>query len=183
MAQEQFYWPSAGSGARSAKSVGTRVSKLTVQELVARVSSLDVASRQGILLAASFTFLGGQLNRLIRIVTPYDPHSMFAEMNIHFEGLNRAAAELRMTHDQQTIELTNAVAMAAAQVIDAHHARPASRRSLLQFLKQLITGRTMGNDQAVKQARLKLSEATRDLVHYAREQLGHPQVDIWAVPE
>ena len=155
-----------------------------VQELSVRASSLDMASHQAVSVVASFSSLGGQLNRLIGIVTPLDHQALFNGMNTHFEALNRAAAQLRMTQNQETIKLTNAVMFAAGSVIEAHHAAPSSRWSLVDVVHNLFAGRQMGGDRAtVEEARATLGEAVRVLVEYTRKQLNHPHVDQWAVPE
>lgn len=157
--------------------------KVAVQELAVRAQSLDMASHQAAEIATSFSSLGGQLNRLIGIVTPLDPPTMFDDMNIHFEALNRAAAQLRMCGDQETVRLTNAVMFAAASVIDAHHAAPISRWSLLRVFLNLFTGKTLGDHAAIREARSSLAGAVRDLVGYTRETLNLPAVDLYATPE
>ena len=129
-----------------------------------------MASHQAVSLAGAFTSVGGQLNRLIRIVTPFDQQALFEGMNVHFEGLNRAAARLRMTQDQETVCLTNAVMLAAAEVIEAHHASPSRRRRLLRMLHELFAGKQLGDPAAISRSRATLAESVRALVAHMR---GH----------
>ena len=157
--------------------------RLAVRELSVRASSLDMASHQVVSVTSSFTSLGGQLNRLIGIVTPLDPQALFNGMNSHFEALNRAAEQLRITGDQETVKLTNAVMFAAASVIEAHHAAPSAGWSLARLLRMLFAGKRRGDQAAIQEARASLGEAVRVLVEYTREHLNHPRVDLWAVPE
>lgn len=168
---------------RDRKLGGETESKAAVQELAVRAQSLDTASHQAAAMAAAFSSLGGQFNRLIGLVTPLDPPTMFDNMNIHFEALNRAAAQLRMSGDQETVGLTNAVMFAAASVIDAHHADPTPRWSLLKVFVNLFTGKKLGDQEAIREARNSLADAVRDLVVYTRTTLNLPSVDLYATPE
>jgi hypothetical protein len=165
------------------KADGETESKVAVQELAVRAQSLDMASHQAAAIGVTFASLGGQLNRLIGIVTPLDPPAIFDDMNVHFEGLNRAAAQLRMSGDQETVRLTNAVMAAAASVIEAHHAALPSRWLLLREFIGLFTGTKLRNQAAIDDARTRLADAVRDLVAHTRRTLSLSPVDLYAVPE
>lgn len=162
---------------------GETESKVAVQELAVRAQSLDMASHQAAAIATSLTSLGGQLSRLIGVVTPLDPLAVFHDMNVAFEALNRAAAQLRMSGDQETVRRTNAVMFAAASVIEAHHAAPMSRWSLLRVLLSLFAGTKLGDQVAIREARTSLADAVSDLVGYTRRTLDLPAVDLFATPE
>lgn len=155
--------------------------RIAVEELVVRASSLDMASHQAVSLVGGFATVGGQLNRLIRIVTPLDQQALFAPMNIHYEALNRAAARLRLTQNQELIDRTNAVMFASAGVIEAHAAQ-LHNSPLLRLVRLLLPRlRPAGHDK-IAEARDELGAAVRSLVEQTREQLDFERVDLSALP-
>lgn len=103
-------------------------------------------------------------------------------MNGHFEGLNRAAAKLRITQDQETVRLANAAMLAAAAIIEAHHSSRSQGPWIVRTLRGLVAGEQLGDPVAIQAARRALAEVVRTLVEHTRKQLDHQRVDLWELP-
>jgi hypothetical protein len=87
-----------------------------------------------------------------------------------------------MSADQKTIELTNAVVLAATDVVSAHQSVPA-RGLFARHVIGLFRGRKFGDEAAMKASREKLANARRALVEHTRNDLGLPPVDLFAMPD
>lgn len=153
-----------------------------VEELLLRALSLDLVSHQMTTVVSEFTSLGGQVNRLVRIVAPLDFSALLDKLNREAEALNRASAQIWMTTDQQTVKLTNAVTSAAMDVVTAHHATPKSGR-VRRHLVGLVRGRSFGDEHRIQEARQRLAEARKALVDHTRHELRLPPVDLFALPD
>lgn len=150
-----------------------------VEELLVQAESIDLASHFMVTIAQEFTSLSGQLNRLLRISTAFDLANLIANLSRHADALNRAAAQIWMTADQETVRRTNAVVLAAMDLVSAQSAvQPATWR----HARRLLQGMELADESVVAAARQKLANARRDLVEHTRRQFGLPHVDLFALP-
>lgn len=113
--------------------------KRAVEEVVVKPISVSLRSQQLNLVAGIFSSPVGQISLLLRTAVPVDVPTLFESMNADLEALNRAASQIWMAGDQRSVKLVNAVAMAAASVISAHHAPRAGNR-VAEYIRRLSKG-------------------------------------------
>lgn len=165
---------------RERKADAERALQQAIEEIAAQVLSLDLASHRMVLAARDFSSLSGQLNRMLRVSRAFDLNDLFGEVARQGEALNRAAAQIWMTADQETIRLTNAVVMTATDLVTAHSAvQPAT----WEKPRRVLDGFDLADQEKVSEVRKKLADARRELVDHARKKLGLPRVDLFALPE
>lgn len=143
---------------------------LGAEELIVRAGTLDVASHQAVSMAGSFASLGGQVNRLLGIVSPVDLHAVLAPMHVQYEGLTRAAARIQLTQDDVLVRLAHIVVEQATEVIEAHN-EGLPRSPLLRVVRYILR-RPLGNERRVADTRANLGEATRALIDEVQRRGG-----------
>jgi len=80
--------------------------------------------------------------------------------------------------DERTVALTNAVVLAAMDVVDAHHT-PATNRTFT-WARVALGGRYASDIDLTATLRHTLSLARRELVLHARDEMGLPVIDPFA---
>jgi hypothetical protein len=155
--------------------------KRAVEEVLVKAQSVAMRSNEFTLLSTSIGSPSGQFVRVIGSVTPLDIAALFDAMNADIEAMQRAAARIWMESDQEAVTLTNAVVIAAAEVIDAHQT-PLPGNRVLNFCRGLVTGTPSGDPSQVKEAREALGRARKALVEHTRRTLKLEHVDLFALP-
>lgn len=165
---------------RERKANAERGRQQAIEEIASQTLTLDFASHRMVLAAKDFSSLTGQLNRVVRVSTAFDLHDLFRELETRGEALNRAAAQIWMTADQETVRLTNAVVATAADLVAAHSAvQPATWRKP----RRVLDGFDLADQDKVAEARTKLADARRALLDHTRKELRRPPVDLFALPD
>lgn len=160
---------------RERKADRDRMLQRAIEDVLVQVESIDLSLHLAVSLAKEFTSLSGQLNRLVRVSTAFDWRDLYSDLGTHLEELNRAAAQIWMSADQETVRRTNAVVLAAADIVTAHSAvRPATWRRL----RRLLDGIELADPAAVERARARLCTARRSLVDHARREFDRPVLDL-----
>lgn len=154
------------------------LSQDAVVEVTVRASTLDMASHQAAMIASSFSSLGGQLNRLIRIMGPLQPERLFDGLNREHELMLTAAAQLRLTQDEETVRCVDDILSAAAEMIAAHHALTTLRRTPLRLLMLMFAGRQRGDADRLTTARRNLHSAVGRLQEHSRRRWELPHIDL-----
>ena len=113
-------------------------------------------------------------------LTPIDLQGLFDRMDEEANGLQRAASRVWLFADEKTVALTNAVVLAAMDVVEAHHT-PQSGRAFTLARVALI-GKFANDADQTATLRNTLSLARRDLVQHARHQMDLPDVDPFSTP-
>lgn len=148
-----------------------------IQEVLVISLSIDLRAHEFSILARDTSSMAGQVGRLFGTVTAVDIQRVFELLNTDAAALTRASTQIWMASDQETVELTNDLVLAAMEVVEAHHARRPGNR-IIRLLHELFFGKQLGDPTRVEATRVKLAEARRQLVHHSREQLGLPAVDL-----
>lgn len=165
---------------RERRANAERARQQAIEEIAAVVLSLDLASHRMVLAAREFSSLSGQLNRLLRVSRAFDLNELFGEVADHGEALNRAAAQIWMTADQETIRLTNAVVATATDLVAAHSA---VQTASWKQARRLLEGFDLADQEKVAHVRKKLADARRALVDHTRSELRLLHVDLFALPD
>lgn len=165
---------------RERRANAERTRQQAIEEIAAVVLSLDLASHRMVLAARDFSSLSGQLNRLLRVSRAFDLNELFGEVAAHGDALNRAAAQIWMTADQETIRLTNAVVATATDLVAAHSA---VQTATWKQARRVLEGFDLADQENVAAVRKTLANARRALVDHTRKELGLPPVDLFALPE
>lgn len=165
-------------GARAADSERER--KHAIEEIIVRAQAIDLRVHEMMVLTANGGSLNGLLGRILGAVVPLDYSAMFNTLNVEVDALNRAAAQVWLFGEDDTVALANAVSLAATDVIDAH--TRASENRIASLLRVAIFGRLDQDAQKIQTARRALSRARRDLVEHTRLKLGLEDVDLFALP-
>lgn len=163
---------------RARKDQAEREYKLAVEDVLVRSQTMDMRTREMVLLASDVGSLAGLVARVFGSVAPVDHIAMFDRLHDEATALQRAAAQLWLFGDKRVVELSNAVVLAAAEVVSAHPSSRLSRTS--NYLRIALTGRFAHDLERVQDARVALAEARQDLVQYAREELGLEAIDPFA---
>lgn len=164
---------------RERKADRDRMLQRAIEEVLVQVESIDLSLHLAVSMAKEFTSLSGQLNRLVRVSAAFDWRDLYSDLNTHLEELNRAAAQIWMSADRETVRLTNAVVLATADIVTAHSAvRPASWRRL----RRLVDGMELADPVAVAEVRARLSAARRNLVDHTRREFHRPALDLIGLP-
>lgn len=165
---------------RERKDQRQRTRQQAVEEVLVQVESIDLALHRIATFAKEFTSLAGQLNRLLRISKAFDLNELYSELNRHVDSLNRAAAQIWMTADQETVLRTNAVVVASMELVTAHSAvRPVTWKNP----ERLLDGLELADETVVAAARKRLAEVRRDLVEHTRREFGLARVDLFGLPD
>lgn len=157
-----------------------RERKHAVEEVIVRAGAIDMRAHEMTLLAANTGSLHGTLARVLRIVVPLDYADMFDKLNRETNALSRAAAQVWLFGDDQTVKLTNAVTLAAAALVDAH--TQLKSHWLLNFFRVALLGQPSRDDENIHRARQALAKARRDLVDHTRRKLDREDVEMFALP-
>lgn len=157
-----------------------RERKHAVEEVIVRAGAIDLRAHEMTLLAANSGSLNGTLARVLGIVVPLDYADMFEKLNREANALSRAAAQVWLFGDGQTVKLTNAVTLAATSVVDAH-TQPRTHWALNLFRVALL-GKPSRDAGSIQHTRQALANARRNLVDHTRRQLDREDVDLFALP-
>lgn len=157
-----------------------RERKHAVEEVIVRAGAIDLRAHEMTLLAANTGSLNGTLARVLGIVVPLDYADMFDKLNGEANALSRAAAQVWLFGEDQTVKLTNAVTLAAAALVDAH-TQPKTHW-VLNFFRVALLGKPSRDDEKIHGARQTLAKARRDLVEHTRRQLDLDDVELFALP-
>lgn len=155
--------------------------KRAVEEVLVKAQSVAMRSNEFTLLGANISSPGGQFARIVGTVTPLDVATLFDAMNADVEAMQRAGARIWMECDQETVALTNAVVVAAAEVIEAHQT-PLPGGKVVNFCRGLVKGKQSGDPSQVKDAREALGRTRKALVEHTRRTLRLEHVDLFALP-
>ena len=165
---------------RSRKAESERERKLAIEEVLVRAVAIDFQAHNMALLASNAGSLDGLLARVLGSVAPVDYAAMFDKLSAEGNALNRAAAQVWLFGEDKTVRLTNAVVLAATDVVTAHTS--GGRGWLGTRLMVAFSGHHAGDTKRIAEARRKLAEARRALVEHARRTLGVEHVDLFALP-
>jgi hypothetical protein len=154
--------------------------KSAIEEVLVQAGAVDMRGHEMMLLAANAGSLNGLISRMLGSFAPPDIAQVFETLNGEGKALQRAAARVWLMGDRQTVALTNAVVLAAAEVVAAHH-EPATSRWRSEALIA-ATGRHTRDVARVADARRALAKSRRALAEHARQVLDLPEIDLFAVP-
>ena len=154
--------------------------KLAIEEVLVRSQAIDLRGHELLLIATNLGSFSGLVSRVIGNVAPVDFLEVFDRMNVESIGLQRAAAQIWLFADDETVALTNAVALAAADVVTAHH-QPAVGRAH-QYARIALTGRHSRDLERLKASREVLADARKALINHTRTTLGLGETDPFAIP-
>lgn len=157
-----------------------RERKHAIEEVIVRALAIDMRVHEMTVLAANAGSLDGLLARLLGTVVPLDYAAMFDTLHVEADGLNRAAAQVWLFGDEDTVKLTNAVTLAATDVIDAH-TQPKTNW-ILNLFRVALLGRPARDVERIESSRKGLAQARRTLVDHTRRKLNLEDVDLFAVP-
>lgn len=157
---------------RKARAEASRENKLAVEEVLVRSQAVDLKAHEMMLLATNLGSLTGLISRVIGAVAPIDFLEVFERMNHEANALQRAAAQVWLFADERTVVLTNAVVLAAMDVVEAHHEPTVG--AIRNYTQIALTGRHARNSDRVAATRKALAEARRSLVTHTRSRLDLP---------
>ena len=164
---------------RQAKAEAQREHKLAVEEVLVRSQAVDLLAHEMVLLAANLGSISGFFSRAIGAVSPVDFLAVFERMNNEATAMQRAASQVWLFADERPVSLSNAVVIAAAEVMNAHQAH--STGSIRRYTTVLVVGRHPSDAARLGDARAALSEARRALILHTRTCLDLPEADPYSV--
>lgn len=144
--------------------------KLAIEEVIVRAHAIDLRVSDSITLAANVGSLAGLLGRLLGNFAPVDWLAVFDRLTSEAAGLQRAATRVSLTADPETVRLTDAVARAAAEVVEAHAAHTGN--GFTHYLRIALRGRYSRDAARLSASRGALEAAQRALVQHTRGELG-----------
>jgi hypothetical protein len=151
-------------------SVGTRsASSRSKRSSFAHTPSVCVSATPSLSRRTSRS-LAGLLGRLLGNFAPVDWLAVFDRLTSEADGLQRAATRVSLTADLETVRLTDAVARAAAEVVEAHAAHTGNR--FIHYLRIALLGRYSRDAARLSASRGALEAAQRALVQHTRGELG-----------
>lgn len=162
------------------KADAERERKQAIEEVIVRAQAIDLRVNDMMVLAANAGSIHGLLGRVLGSVAPLDYAAMFNSLNVEVNALNRAAAQVWLFGDDETVALANAVSLAATDVVSAHTGANATWVSNL--LRVAVFGQPPRDAERIQSAREALGNARRALVEHTRKKLGLAHVDLFAVP-
>jgi hypothetical protein len=154
--------------------------KLAVEEVLVRSQAIDLRGHELMLFSTNLWVVQWTHFASHRKRRPVDFLEVFDRMNADAIGLQRAAAQVWLFADNETVALTNAVALAAADVVTAHH-QPAVGRAH-RYAPIALTGRHSTDLERLKANREVLADARKALVNHTRKTLGLGETDPFAIP-
>jgi pyridoxine 5'-phosphate synthase PdxJ len=132
-----------------------------------------------VLMATNVGSVAGTITRVVGSVAPVDFLLVFDRLNEEVSALERAAARVWLFADARTVALTNAVVVAAADIITVHHA-PASGR-VRNLARVALIGRHAVDVEGIASSRRRLANAREALITQTREALELPAADPFQV--
>ncbi|KJK12828.1 hypothetical protein UB45_05825 [Terrabacter sp. 28] len=112
-------------------------------------------------------------------MVPLDVDAAFDRLVDADQALARASGKVWLNGDPKTVQLTNALALAAADVFDAHSDDPLRGvRKMGRSLQLRYTTKLPGEDSRINEAVWSLGKASRALAEYARQKYGLEYVDL-----
>lgn len=153
--------------------------RLAVCEVLVRAQGVNLRANDAIHLAAHAGSFQGAATRTLGVFTPVDLQGIFDRMNVEADALQRAASTIWICGDQRAVELTNAVVIAAMDLVTAHHEPGAG--PVRYYARIAFAGRHTRATDTLQAATSSLAVARRELTAYARDRLGCGAVDLWSV--
>lgn len=151
--------------------------KLAIVEVLVRAQAVDLRAHDMTLLALHASSLSGLVPRVLGSVSPVDYTVMSERLIADANALNQAAAQVWLFGDDKTVKLTNAVVIAAADVVAAHTTAKGKRPHILAFF-----GRRSHDEEQIAGARECLAEARRALADHTRQAFRLEHVDLFSLP-
>jgi hypothetical protein len=172
-------WGQAVEARRRARDETARERKLAIEEVLVRSQAIDRRGHEMVLLAANVGSFAGTMTRVVGSVAPVDFLLLFDRLNEEVGALERAAARVWLFADARTVALTNAVVLAAADMITVHHA-PVSGR-VWNMARVALIGRHAVDIEGIASSRETLATAREALITHTREALKLPAADPFQV--
>ncbi|WP_152186072.1 hypothetical protein [Segeticoccus rhizosphaerae] len=132
------------------------------------------------LLASNAGPLYGLVARVLSSAAPLNYAEMAESLSSDADALSRAAAQVWLFGDDQTVKLTNAVVLAAADVVTAHTAQ--AGRRLTTVLNVAVFGWLPYDGEGVARAQQALAKTRRALTDHTRQALKLKPVDVFGLP-
>ena len=155
--------------------------KQAIEDVLVTAQAVDLRAHESMLIATNAGSLGGMASRMLRTTTPVDLHELLRGISNEADTLQRAAARVWLLGDEDTVRLTNAVVLAATDVVSAHHA--VTTRRIWNYVHVGLTGRHAKNETRLAEARNRLASARKALVEHSRLILGLHQMDPFSVAD
>lgn len=144
-----------------------------------RSQAIDRRGHELVLVATNLGSFTGTITRIVGSVAPIDFMVLFDRLNEEVSALERAAAQVWLFADPRTVALTNAVTIAAADMITVHHA-PVSGRTW-NTARIALTGRHAVDVEGIAASREQLSKSREALISHTRGILNLPATDAFRV--
>lgn len=158
-----------------------RVLRVGVHDVLTHALGISMRANDAMVLAADTGSFHGFVSRALGVVTPLDLPRAFDRMHEEANALHRAVSTLWLVADQRTIELANKVALAATDVVTAHH-QPGS--SPVRYrLRIALSGHHTRATKQIEETDRALGTARLALTQHARRELGMTDADPWAVAD
>lgn len=172
-------WGQFVEAKRRIRDDAARERKLAIEEVLVRSQAIDRRGHELVLLATNLGSFTGTITRMVGSVAPIDFVVLFDRMNDEVTALERAASRVWLFADPRTVALSNAVALAAAEVMSAHH-EPSSGR-VWNSVRIALTGRHAVDLERIASSRSRLAEAREALITHTRSALGLEAADPLAL--
>ncbi|GAA2146502.1 hypothetical protein GCM10009844_22640 [Nocardioides koreensis] len=163
------------------KADAERERKSAIEDVLVRAQAVDVITDNLMTLAANAGSFNGLIGRVLGTVAPIDYMAMYAKLGDDLNALHRAAAQVSLFGDARTVQLTNAVVLAAADVVSAQCTHKGGK--LRNYLRIAFIGRHSKDHTKIGAARQQLAAARGALVDHTRRALSLDHVDPFALPE
>jgi hypothetical protein len=168
-------WGQAVEARRRVRDDAARERKLAIEEVLVRSQAIDRRGHELVLIATNLGSFTGTITRLVGSVAPVDFIQLFDRLNDEVTALERAAARVWLFADTRTVALTNAVTIAAAEMITAHHAPTAGRA--WNLTRVALTGRHAVDVDRIAVSREGLATSREALIRHTRGFLKLPATD------
>jgi hypothetical protein len=132
------------------------------------------------LLAANVGSINGLISRAVGNLVPLDFMAIFDRMNEDAKALERATSRIWLLEQGgDLVARCNAVRLAAAEVVEAHHVPTTGR--VINMARIALVGRHSKDADRVRDARHRLALARQALGDAARKRLDLDPVDLFEV--
>lgn len=174
-------WGQAVEARRRVRDEASRERKLAIEEVLVRSQAIDRRGHELVLIATNLGSLTGTITRIVGSVAPVDFILLFDRLNEEVTALERAAARVWLFADPRTVALTNAVTIAAADMITVHHA-PVSGRAW-NMARIALIGRHAVDVEGIAASRERLANSREALINHTRGILDLPATDPFQVED